>query len=275
MPDTPADPRLSATILLVRDAPGLQVFMAKRHHQIDFASGALVFPGGKATDDDARTDWDSLLDGDLGALQTAAIAAVRETFEECGVLLSREAGARGIGAPLVDAERVAALAPYRQKVDRGEASFRDLMAEQNLVLALDHLVHFAHWITPTFMPKRFDTHFFLAKLPPSQLAAHDGRETTDSLWISPTKALVKEAEGSATILFPTRLNLEVLTDCPDSDRAIGLATDTEVVTVLPELTKDADGKAMLTISEASGYKTLSVPMSKERANATRGNRKSV
>ena len=270
MPDQPVTPRLSATILLARDAPDLQIFMAKRHHQIDFASGALVFPGGKATEDDLRTDWRNLLDGGLGDLQTAAIAAVRETFEECGVLLCRDATARGIGAPLVGAERATALAEYRAPIDRGEASFHDLIAGEGLVLALDQLQHFAHWITPTFMPKRFDTHFFLAKAPAGQLAAHDGRETTDSLWISPSDALSQEADGKATILFPTRLNLEMLRGCKDSRAAVDVANNWDVVTVTPEIITDPDGTPMLTIPEASGYRTLSVPIPKERANAARG-----
>jgi len=150
MPEPIAPARLSASILLVRDDPDLQVFMARRHHKIDFAGGALVFPGGKASKDDARAGWAERIDGTAGALTVFAVAAVRETFEECGLLLCRPESARGAGNPLAGADVAAALAPHRAAVDRGEASFLDLVTDAGLVLALDRLAHFAHLITPEF-----------------------------------------------------------------------------------------------------------------------------
>lgn len=258
-----AEPVLSATILMVRDAPALQTFMAVRHHQIDFASGALVFPGGKVTDDDRDPGWAGRLDGDLGALTLVGIAAVRETFEESGLLLCRDASSRGVGAPLVGPDIARSLAPHRTAVDRAEESFLDLLAANGLVVALDRLVYFAHWITPEFMPKRFDTHFFLARAPRGQVAAHDGREVTDSAWLEPVDALARAASGSATVLFPTRLNLEVLTQAETVDAALEIAGARPIVPVMPVI-ESRDGVDWLTIPEEAGYATSAVPLALER-----------
>ena len=157
----------------MRDRPaGLEVFMVVRHHEIDFASGALVFPGGRMEPVDAelaencrrgrpRLEFD---DDPLGPFK---IAAIREAYEECGLLLARPQG----DERLVAAGRVAAL-------DR-TAPFAALMSSEGLIPATDLLVPFARWITPAFLPKRFDTHFFLALAPPEQALAHDGREAVE------------------------------------------------------------------------------------------------
>ena len=255
-------PILSATILIVRDAPGLQVFMAKRHHQIDFASGALVFPGGKVTEDDRDPRWADRIDGELGDLQVAAIAAVRETFEESGLLLCRHEGDRGIGQPLIGSSEAEGLSGHRNAVDRGEESFRELLQRAGLVVALDCLRPFAHWITPVFMPKRFDTHFFVAEAPSGQHAAHDGREVTDSTWIAPSAALTLAEKNEATILFPTRLNLEVLADCASAAQAMETA-DRQIVPIMPVI-EMRDGEEWLTIPTDAGYRTHSVRLAAER-----------
>ena len=264
MSNPPPSPLLSATILLIREAPDLQVFMAKRHHQIDFASGALVFPGGKCTDDDRRPEWADHIDGDLGPLTVAGIAAVRETFEESGLLLCRPANDRGADKPLAGANIADSLAGHRAAVDRGEESFLDLLDGAGLVIALDRLVHFAHWVTPTVMPKRFDTHFFLARVPQGQIAEHDGREVTDSEWIAPADALTRAANGQATILFPTRLNLEVLGEAESVAAALDQAAARDVVEVMPVIEKGEDGIDWLTIPAEAGYKTTKVNVALER-----------
>ena len=166
----PAAPRAASTILLLRDGPsGLEVFMVVRHHEIDFASGALVFPGGRmeAADAELAREAMSFADGIDETARALRIAAIREAFEECGVLLARPKGDERI----VSAERLSAL-------DRS-APFADLMAREGLVPAADALVPFARWITPAFLPKRFDTHFFLALAPPHRALAHDGREAVE------------------------------------------------------------------------------------------------
>ena len=128
MSKTPSEPHLSATILLLRDAPDLQVLMVKRHYQIDFAAGALVFPGGKTNAEDASETWEELADGDYqGAERVARIGAVREAYEESGLILARSVGQRGEGAPLVGPEMARTLEPFRAAVDRCEQSFVELM----------------------------------------------------------------------------------------------------------------------------------------------------
>ena len=164
MSETAATPKPAATILLLR--PGnksLEVFMVVRHHQIDFASGALVFPGGKADPQDFE---DSLIPHLQGAakdtdMRAAQISAIREAFEECGILLAREVGSDDI----ISAERLQSLQEQREPMNKGEVTLLEFLQNEQLVLACDELTHFAHWITPPMMPKRFDTHFYLA-IPP-------------------------------------------------------------------------------------------------------------
>lgn len=250
----PAAPRLSATILLLRDSPDLQVLMVKRHYEIDFASGALVFPGGKANDEDADPTWAAWTDGDFdSAEQAARISAIREAYEEAGIILARPRSARGSGAAMVGQDMVMALHPMRAAVDRRETSFLELIQKHDLVLALDALVHFGHWITPDMMPKRFDTHFYLAPTPPDQIAEQDGRETTEAVWLGPQQALDMEVAGEATIIFPTRMNLGKLAETEDTAAALGRFAAEAVVTVLPVVGKEEDGTPCLFIPKEAGY----------------------
>ena len=261
MNNSPDEPRLSATILLLRDAPDLQVLMVKRHYEIDFAAGALVFPGGKTHEDDVAEVWSDLFDGDFGGDELVArVAAIREAFEETGVLLARHKDARGEGGPLVSAETADALGAFRGPVDRREASFATLMRDNDLVLALDTLIHFGHWITPDMMPKRFDTHFYLAPTPPEQLASHDGRETTEAVWLGPQLALDMEKAGEATIIFPTRMNLGKLAEEQSVPTAINRFGGEKVVTVLPQVGKDDDGNPCLHIPAEAGYSQTIEPL---------------
>ncbi|WP_233356270.1 NUDIX hydrolase [Henriciella aquimarina] len=237
--------------------------MVERHYQIDFAAGALVFPGGKTHDEDASEGWADLVDGDFsGAERAARIAAIREAYEESGIILARPSGARGADAPLVGADVADALSPFRAAVDRREHSFIELVREYGLVLALDSLVHFGHWITPDMMPKRFDTHFYLAPTPPQQLARHDGRETTDSVWLEPARALEMEEAGEATIIFPTRMNLGKLAETARVDDAIARFRGEGVVTVLPVVGEDENGNPCLHIPVEAGYGQTIEPLEK-------------
>lgn len=263
MTTAPVEPRLSATVLLLRDAPDLQVLMVKRHYEIDFASGALVFPGGKANAEDEHADWADVCDGGFDDLERAArICAVREAFEEAGILLARHADHRGAGEALVSQDVTGALDPFRAAVDRGEQSFLNLMRENGLVLALDTLIHFGHWITPDMMPKRFDTHFYLAPTPPKQRAEQDGRETTEAIWLGAQQALDMEADGKATIIFPTRMNLGKLAEVQSVAAAIERFQAEPVVTVLPVIGTDGDGAPCLHIPAEAGYTQVTEPLGK-------------
>ena len=147
----PAEVMPAATILLVRDEPEFQVLMVKRHHQIDFASGALVFPGGKPHFEDSSEEWAAYSDGweRVDATQRMLkIAAIREAYEEAGILLA----ANRDGSPFEGG----CDPDSRRAVEQGERSFLDVVREADVILRLDCLSEFARWITPVFMKKRFD-----------------------------------------------------------------------------------------------------------------------
>ena len=247
----PAPAVPSATILMLRDgADGLEVFMVVRHHQIDFASGALVFPGGKADEADFDPGLDAYLDGAMAAADMKAIqvASIREAFEECGVLLARPEGSDA----LISGERLAELEPYRDKLHKGELTILDFLKQEQLRLACDTLVHFAHWVTPEMMPKRFDTHFFLAAAPADHLAIHDGHESVDSVWITPADAVADAQAGKRTVIFPTLRNVEKLGTSATVAEAMGAAANSTPIMVLPWMDKRDDG-TYLCIPVEAGY----------------------
>ena len=241
-------------MLLLRDgAQGMEVFMVVRHHQIDFASGALVFPGGSIDADDHAIAKDtSLFNGGAGldALGIAfRIGAIRETFEECGILLAREMGS----SALVSAAHADAIADkHRVALNKGERTFSDIVATEGIVLALDLLVPFAHWITPAGVPKRFDTHFYLAVAPADQLGAHDGHESVDSVWVRPNEAVEGAKTGKFKLVFATERNLIKLGKQATTASSLDAARKGSVVTVCPEIIR-GEKTRQLKIPAEAGY----------------------
>ena len=230
--------------------------MVKRHHQIDFASGALVFPGGKAEVGDGDPAWSALASGwmaDGGVEQTLKISAIREAFEESGLLMADTAA----GAPWCVEPRAAEA---REAVAKGERSFIDLVRDLDLRLHLDAMAVYARWITPANMPKRFDTWFFIAAAPKDQLAACDGWETVDAEWIAPAEALRLAEAGARKIIFPTRMNLQMLAQSRSADEAIAAARSRTVVVVEPRLER-RNGEPYLVLPEAAGYGRVAEPLS--------------
>jgi 8-oxo-dGTP pyrophosphatase MutT (NUDIX family) len=249
-------PRPASTILLLRDAAAgseIEVFMMVRHYEIDFNSGALVFPGGSVDKGDKEIIANpSLYSGGEGLDESALsfrIAAIRETFEESGILLARPKGSK---SP-VDVKRAGEIeAANRADLCDGKINFLKVLTDNGMVLALDELVPYAHWITPEGMPKRFDTWFFLAAAPPEQLGAHDGKESTDSIWVSPREALEGSETGRFKLPFPTTRNLIKLGKQPNVKAALEDSRDKPVVTVTPVMTKTATGR-QLRIPREAGY----------------------
>ncbi len=247
--------RPAATIVLLRDSPdGLEVFMVVRHHAIDFASGALVFPGGRVEDSDFALAGNPELCPNPDGLDTEAmgfrVAAIRETFEECGVLFARPSE----GAGLVDAASLLAVeTAHRAKLASGGISFEAVLSAHAMLPATDLLTHFAHWITPRNQPKRYDTHFFLAEAPAEHLAAHDGQESVDSVWITPRQALADTEAGRFKLVFATQMNLTKLATFVSSAEAIAAAREASVVTVLPEVRKIEGARRLLRIPIEAGY----------------------
>lgn len=245
-PRAPAAARPAATVLLLRDAPGgMEIFMVVRHREIEFAAGALVFPGGRVEEADAA------IAARIPGLPLCdfRVAAIRETFEECGVLIARDGGGR-----IVPGERLVRIdAEHRAALNAGSRGFAEILAEEALFPDVDGLVHFAHWVTPADLPKRFDTQFFLAEAPADQLAAHDGGESVDSVWIRPADALAEAEAGTRTLLFPTRKNLEKLVPYRTVEEALLAHRRAPVVTVQPRIVEGPDGIRQLQIPIEAGY----------------------
>jgi 8-oxo-dGTP pyrophosphatase MutT (NUDIX family) len=252
MSDTTVTALPAATILLVRDAPAFEVLMVKRHHQIDFASGALVFPGGKTHAGDHDPDWEARSLGWEASEPLARplrIAAIREAYEETGILLARH----GDGGHFQGDPRAASA---RDDIARDRRAFIDLVAELELKLDLDALTVFARWITPAMMPKRFDTWFYIAAAPADQLALCDGWETVDAEWVSPAEALRLAAAGERKVIFPTRMNLQLLAEAADAVDAVARARARTLVTVEPKVVETPQGR-VLVIPPDAGYGAVS------------------
>ena len=214
MSEQPVTPRDAATVMLVRDAPDLQVFMLRRNLDSVWIAGASVFPGGAVDADDRHPRWETRCAGwdDVRATRALArpsgglgffVAAVRETFEEAGVLLARDPG--GVAAD----GRHEHLTAARAALNAGEHDFDALVLEHELVLATDALLPVSHWVTPPGGPRRYDTWFFLAAAPDGAYL-HDDTELIASAWVRPADALAAGSRGEVDLIFPTRKNLELL-----------------------------------------------------------------
>lgn len=241
----PAPPRRAATLVLLRDDPaeGLQVLMGIRHARSPALPGALVFPGGKVEAED------DLAAGAGGALHAERVAAIRETFEECGILLARTAET---GAALEAAE-VASISARAEAAMAGGAhpAFRAMLKRERIDPATGDLAYFAHWISPETAPRRFDTRFFLAERPPGQDAVHDGREMSDSVWIAPARALEAASSGRYDVPFPTERNLAKLARFGLAADAMAAARAAPVVTVQAVVTPTATGRRLVIPAEAA------------------------
>lgn len=235
--------REAATVMIVRDAPDLHVFMLKRNLNSDFVGGAYVFPGGGVDQDDQSPavvercpDLDDvtasrLLGMDAGGLGFW-VAAVRESFEEAGVLFARRADGTGVRAGTLDADRVA--------VAGRDLAFSDLLEREDLILDLSALHVFSHWITPNGMPRRYDTWFFVAQAPEGEFS-HDDTETIASTWIRPPDALKRALRQEFEIIFPTQRNLEAIARFEAAESLLAVAGTSTIEAVQPRIINDASG----------------------------------
>ena len=244
-------PLPAATVVILRDGgDGIEVFMVVRHQEIDFASGALVFPGGKVDAQDSAVDWAELAPDAAAAPGRAfMVAAARETFEEAGLVLARR---RGTQAMLGAGETHRLVEMSRARLLAGETTFLDLVRAEDLLLATDLMLPFAHWITPERVGKRFDTHFLLVTAPVEQLGAHDGSESVEGFWIAPEQALREAQAGRRTLVLPTQMNLTKLARHASVAEAVAAARASPIVTVTPRIERTADGRKLHIPAEA-GY----------------------
>jgi 8-oxo-dGTP pyrophosphatase MutT (NUDIX family) len=231
----PAAPRAAATLILLRDAPqGLEVLMLKRHGESGVHGGTFVFPGGKVDAADARLDAGRHLDVDVQALHARLgepeldaagaagffVAALREAFEESGLLLA-------------DGLSPAACAAARARLGTGVA-FNALLGELGLRLQADALVPWSRWITPLrSLNKRFDTRFFVARMPEHGVVCHDGHETTEALWLRPRAALEAYWAGSMALPPPQIMTLQHLARHATADAVLAEARTRPPVLVHP------------------------------------------
>jgi 8-oxo-dGTP pyrophosphatase MutT (NUDIX family) len=286
-------PRQASAVMLLRDGPsgeGLEVFMVRRAMRSDFMPGVYVFPGGTVETDDLSIEQRPEIcrevmlgmvdpEGRTALGQGARVAAIRELFEEAGVLLAyqlqypqadrertwtpvaslEEKSTRQIpmsqvemhqGESLlaVNEKNMARFAAYRQALNEHKGSLIELVQVEHLVLATERLHYFTHWITPQGLPKRFDTHFFMATAPTEQQAAYDQIETSEGIWISPTEALVRAERGTFPLVFATYHQLHYLATFASMSEALQTASSTYVKTHRPMLVEH-DGQAYAHLPE--------------------------
>jgi 8-oxo-dGTP pyrophosphatase MutT (NUDIX family) len=245
--------RDAATVMLVRDgADGLEVFMLRRTHAAVFAGGMYVFPGGAVDAADRSPDvgdWcDGLTDAEASDLLEVPsgglgywIAAIRECFEEAGVLLARHPD--GDVVRFDDAEVENRYRRHRTAVHDGALRLVELCAAEGLRLATDGISYVSHWVTPIGEPRRFDTRFFVARAPQAQDPLHDDHETVASLWIRPSDALARHARRELAMIMPTLENLKFLVPQATADDALAAAAHVgHPPRVQPKLRLDEDGR---------------------------------
>jgi 8-oxo-dGTP pyrophosphatase MutT (NUDIX family) len=250
----------SASILLLRDGPeGLEVLMQQRHEEVGDFSGALTFPGGKVVPADSSAAVRERADGsethsddDLAY----AASAVRETFEECGVLLARQAAT----GPLIDGDTVANTFADRPALDAQDLALGDFLTKHDLRLALDRITPWSHWITPVFAPRRYDTWFYVAALPDGQVADADSGETAEMIWIRPQAAVDAAEAGDRSLYLATRLNLLELIPFSTVNDVLGHARDKDIRVAQPERVKAADGADLMRLDAEAGYGAWEVPL---------------
>ena len=248
--------RPAATVMLLRDTPsGPEVFMQQRNHGSQFVAGLYVFPGGGVDAEDSsgaiferctgRTDADaSTRLGEASGGLAFWVAALRETFEEAGLLLAHTAdGARLRFDDPDEAERFAA---HRTSVDSGESTLLDVCVAEDLTLDLGDMHYHSRWITPLGPKRRYDTRFFVAPMPDGQVASKDNREAIADLWISPREAVEQEASGELSMIIPT---LASLRDLARHDTVADVLADAEglkdVPAILPKPIVGPDGRDVL------------------------------
>jgi 8-oxo-dGTP pyrophosphatase MutT (NUDIX family) len=208
----------AATVTLVRDGShGLEVLMLQRNFRSGFMPGMYLFPGGALDPGDAAAELAALCAGldDAEASRRLGLArgglaywlaAIRESFEEAGLLLAYERD--GALVNLRDPARRARCSAFCARLNAGQAEFIELLRAEGLRPAVDRMTYFGHWITPVSAPRRYDTRFFVALAPAEQEPAHDNVEAIAHLWIRPAQALERHAAGDFGMRFPTVRTLQ-------------------------------------------------------------------
>ncbi|MDN5790672.1 MAG: NUDIX hydrolase [Micrococcales bacterium] len=247
-----AVPRRASTVMLVRDrrpdgGGGIEVFMLRRVSHMAFAPNSMVFPGGGVDPRDGEEDlpWAGPSPGDWAQrlrctpaqAQMLVAAAVREVFEECGVLFAGDAATGPLADVRVDRWRAA-----RDALIGREVSLGHVLRTHGLLLRSDLMVAKAHWITPRFEPRRFDTWFFAARMPEHQVADGDTSEADRAEWVQPVRLIESYAAGTALMLPPTVVCVEEIRDAASAAEFVSHADN--LPCIMPDVIDTPDGPAM-------------------------------
>jgi|HigsolmetaAR202D_1030399.scaffolds.fasta_scaffold00036_11 8-oxo-dGTP pyrophosphatase MutT (NUDIX family) len=266
---TESKPRLAATAIVLREHENeVQVLMTRRHAALAFMGGMWVFPGGTLTEADRSNAARELLpssgsfvlrDIEGNALPqdlsiALAVAAIRETYEEAGILFARRKDGQWPSS-----EQLRRLQADRARLTTDPALFIDALAQEELILGVDRLIYWAHWITPSGLPRRFDTRFFVARAPEQHDLIADAHETAECLWASPKKLIERAARGEMKIPQPTLYTLEDLRSSIERHRTLDALMSTEsgreVAAIMPKMF-DADGQTIIVMPWDPSYPSL-------------------
>ncbi|TXL60645.1 NUDIX hydrolase [Aeromicrobium terrae] len=244
----PATPRPAATIVLVRDgADGIEAYLMRRQSTMAFAPGVYVFPGGKVQESDAAPvdwvgpsaeEWGERFGCDPETARALVVAAVRETFEESGILLAGPDADTVVGDTSSSEMQAARVA-----LENGEYGFAQFLAERSLVLRADLLGAWSHWITPEFEPRRYDTRFFVAALPAGQVVGELPGESDKAAWMPLTTALAAMKAGEAAMLPPTAITCKEVSGLT-AQGILEAAAARSIIPIEPKLV-EVDGQLYL------------------------------
>ena len=236
----PVEPKPASTVVLAREGDGaMEVLLLKRHRSAGFVPGAYVFPGGRtdAADADARLAANATVPERGNVTAEYWFGAIREVFEETGVLLAQDKN--GEWAP--DAASDEEMESWRLKLMADQAHLLDVLSAKGLRVVFDDVVYFAQWITPVPEPRRYDTRFFIAAMPPNRSIRFDEREMVDAVWLTPDAALDRFQRGKLPMVFPTVKTLQDLSSFSSVQEALRSLRARDIQPVMPRLVRTAEG----------------------------------
>jgi 8-oxo-dGTP pyrophosphatase MutT (NUDIX family) len=262
-PARPAAAREAASVILARDMPsGLEVLLLQRHPDSRFSPGAFAFPGGRVEPDDSAPGVEARCHGltraeaarqmpDIRPAERAIgywVAALREAFEEAGILLACGPAGRPAGL-----ETLGDVHAQRARCRADSAAFGRMLAELDLTLATDRLAYWAHWITPEERPVRYDTRFFVTGAPPDQIAEPDGLEMVSARWIAPAGALARHRTGALVLPLPTQGILATIAEHGAVDAVLRAARGREIHPVRPRIVREGGAERVLLPGDPGWY----------------------
>lgn len=251
IPSDPVAPRPAATVVLLREGDGLEVLLLRRTRSAGFVPGAYVFPGGRVDssdgdpalverirglDPEAASLRLELVDAEPGAIAFYS-AALREAFEETGILVGRDDRGARPGSAAADTR----MAELQDALLSGEIDFPTALDRSGHRLDGEAVAYIAHWITPVVEPRRYDTRFFAAEVPPGTEPRLNPREMNDWVWLTPEAALLRYEEASLPMIFPTIKTLESLREFGSPTEAMAAFREREIPEVLPRIVRTPRG----------------------------------